>query len=99
MVGRVGGAVRGAAGAERAEEGGAGEAELIELDAPCLDLDELMREQLLLSLPEKRLCKEDCAGLCPQCGANRNEVACGCERNPGDSPFAALAALKRNKNH
>ena len=89
--------VRGVAAPERAEEGEAGAADLIELDAPCLDLDELMREQLLLALPEKRLCREDCAGLCPQCGANRNEAACDCAKNTGDSPFAALAVLKGNR--
>ena len=89
--------VRGtAADAERAEEGEAGAADLIELDEPCLDLDALMREQLLLALPEKRLCREDCAGLCPRCGANRNEAPCGCGRDAIDSPFAALAALKRS---
>ena len=79
----------------RADEAESGEADLIELDEPCLDLDELMREQLLLALPEKRLCREDCAGLCPDCGANRNLSPCGCERKTADSPFAALAALKR----
>jgi uncharacterized protein len=37
-----------------------------------LDLDEIVREQLLLALPMRHLCRKDCQGLCPQCGANLN---------------------------
>ena len=44
-----------------------------------LDLSELALVDLRLSLPTKILCKEDCLGLCPKCGANLNETSCGCE--------------------
>lgn len=44
-----------------------------------LDLGEVVREQLLLAVPLKRLCREDCRGLCPTCGANRNAAACACK--------------------
>jgi len=56
-----------------------------------VDLGEALREQLLLALPMKRLCREDCRGLCPVCGANRNQSTCGCAL-PDDhvSPFAKL---------
>ncbi len=51
---------------------------------PCLgdrlDLDELVRSLVVLSLPMKNLCREDCKGLCPVCGHNLNESDCGCER-------------------
>ena len=71
--------------------------DLIELDGPCLNLDELMREQILLSLPEKRLCRPDCAGLCPECGANRNEAPCACGGSAAHPAFAALAAWAGKK--
>ncbi|MBI4460319.1 MAG: DUF177 domain-containing protein, partial [Acidobacteria bacterium] len=43
-----------------------------------LRLEDAMREQVLLSIPMKNVCRPDCAGLCPQCGQNRNFVQCGC---------------------
>lgn len=56
-----------------------------------LDLGEMVREQLLLTLPMKRLCREDCLGLCPTCGVNRNETPCHCEPpHVSLSPFARL---------
>ncbi|HEY7412086.1 MAG TPA: DUF177 domain-containing protein [Vicinamibacteria bacterium] len=57
-----------------------------------LDLGELLREQLLLELPMKRVCREDCAGLCPTCGTNRNAAACACRAEDEVDP--RLAALK-----
>lgn len=74
-------------------EGEFEESELLELASPCLDLDELARQQLLLALPAKRLCRTDCAGLCPHCGTNRNQSPCGCAQSTVDSPFAVLAKL------
>jgi uncharacterized protein len=57
-----------------------------------VDLGEMVREQVFLALPMKRLCREDCRGLCPTCGANRNALACGCapEVNPQLSPLGAF---------
>jgi uncharacterized protein len=60
-----------------------------------LDLDELAREQLLLALPARQLCREDCKGLCPTCGADLNTQECGCEQQEIDPRWAALAALKK----
>ncbi len=73
--------------------------ETVACETPCIHLDELMRQQLLLALPEKRLCCSDCAGLCPHCGVNRNEEACECSQNAGQSPFAALAGWVAKKRH
>ncbi|MDO5673606.1 MAG: DUF177 domain-containing protein [bacterium] len=70
----------------------------VEYETPCIHLDELMRQQLLLALPQKRLCTNDCAGLCPRCGANRNEEPCECRQDAGRSPFAALAGWKAKKD-
>jgi uncharacterized protein len=54
-------------------------------DEGQLDLAELVREQLLLDVPMKRLCHEGCKGLCPACGANRNVQSCDC-REKGEDP-------------
>jgi uncharacterized protein len=55
-----------------------------------LDLGPAVREQLVLSVPEFALCAEACRGLCPQCGANRNEADCACEVPAVDERWAAL---------
>jgi uncharacterized protein len=64
-------------------------------DGDQLDLGEVVREQIILGLPLKPLCREDCRGLCPTCGRNRNASACGCPplEEPGDPRFEALRKL------
>ena len=58
-----------------------------------LDLEPLARDAVLLELPLATLCAEDCAGLCPTCGANRNTETCDCA--PAVDPrWAALDALR-----
>ena len=52
-----------------------------------------MREQLYLALPMKPLCREDCRGLCAECGANLNLTTCGCARRWEDPRLAGLRAL------
>ena len=63
-----------------------------------IDLQPLIQAALMLDMPNMPLCRPDCAGLCPQCGANLNEGACGCGEDPelaafekAANPFAALA--------
>jgi uncharacterized protein len=58
-----------------------------------IDLGELVHEQLYLALPMKPLCKDDCLGLCPVCGANRNSTPCACEHKWIDPRLAGLKAL------
>ena len=58
-----------------------------------LDLGEIVREQLLLNVPMKNLCREDCQGLCPSCGANRNRTVCGCVVDTVDPRLASLKKL------
>lgn len=58
-----------------------------------VDMIELVREQILLNLPEQVLCKEDCKGLCPKCGADRNLIDCKCEEKEIDPRWAALEDL------
>ena len=59
-----------------------------------LSLEDVLREQVLLSLPVRTLCKPDCKGLCPRCGANRNNQPCSCEVGPSDLRWEALAGLR-----
>ena len=57
-------------------------------------LNEVLREQFYLALPMKPLCREDCAGLCPRCGTNRNTGSCSCVTEPEDPRLAPLRGLK-----
>ncbi len=59
-----------------------------------IDLTELVREQILLNLPEQVFCREDCKGLCDKCGANRNLIDCNCKEKEIDPRWAALKNLK-----
>lgn len=59
-----------------------------------LDLGGWARDALVLSLPDKILCREDCAGLCPVCGGNLNEEPHAHEEREVDSRWAALAELR-----
>jgi len=64
-------------------------------DGDRLDLGEVLREQIFLDLPLKRLCRDDCRGRCPSCGQDKNKVACACPptEEPGDPRLAALRKL------
>jgi uncharacterized protein len=67
-------------------------------EGDAVDLDELVREQILLALPSRHLCHEDCKGLCQKCGANLNDAPCSCEQVEVDPRWAALADLKKDVN-
>jgi len=59
-----------------------------------IDIAEVVREQILLALPDQVFCKEDCKGLCPKCGANRNLIDCKCADDEIDPRWAALKNLR-----
>jgi uncharacterized protein len=59
-----------------------------------LSLEEPIREQLLLAAPQFAICREECRGLCPHCGANWNETQCDCEPVEVDERWAALRNLR-----
>jgi uncharacterized protein len=59
-----------------------------------VDLESILREQIILMLPLKPLCEESCKGLCPHCGANLKRETCNCKTDDVNSPFARLAKLK-----
>lgn len=60
-----------------------------------LDLAAVISEQVLLEIPMKPVCRENCKGLCVQCGADLNERSCGCEPRAIDPRLGALAELKK----
>jgi len=78
-----------AEGDEVAEE----DLDLFPYDGEVVDLEPLFREQFVLAVPFAPLCREDCKGLCPQCGIDRNTSTCSCEP-PIDPRLAALKGLK-----
>jgi len=62
-------------------------------DGEGIELDDLVREELLLAVPVNVLCREDCKGLCPSCGINRNLSDCQCESNEIDFRWQKLKEL------
>ena len=63
-------------------------------DGESIDLDQLVREEIVLATPDQILCREDCKGLCPTCGVDRNSVACECDAAQIDSRWEKLRDLR-----
>ena len=61
-----------------------------------IDLDEILREQIILALPMYPRCTEECRGLCPVCGVNLNQETCNCQRDDVDPRLAVLKTLNKN---
>lgn len=70
------------------------ELDVVYLAEPVVDVYSVLAQQVFLSLPEKRLCRDNCLGLCPECGANLNSCSCDCAKGASTSPFKVLAKLK-----
>lgn len=81
-------------GAEEQHELASDDLNLSIFDGTGIDLDQLVREQILLAKPAHVLCREDCQGLCPVCGADRNTAACKCENQQVDSRWEKLRDLR-----
>lgn len=60
----------------------------------ALDATEVIRQHLLLAMPMAPACRQDCAGLCPHCGADLNDGPCGCEHEDIDPRLAPLKKLR-----
>ncbi len=60
-----------------------------------IDLNPVFHDLVALEEPMKKLCKEDCQGLCPHCGTNKNKHTCTCEVQQGNNPWGALEKLIR----
>lgn len=68
--------------------------EFVIIEGGFLDIDDAVREALILSFPMRLLCSEDCEGLCPKCGKPKREGACGCVEKEIDPRWAVLASLR-----
>jgi DUF177 domain-containing protein len=68
--------------------------EAFAFDGEQLDLGPMVRELVLMELPPAPLCRPDCAGICPVCGADRNVAPCDCEPDPVDPRWAGLEELR-----
>lgn len=65
------------------------------LEGEEIDLEEIIRENIYLSIPLRALCSESCLGLCPHCGKDLNEGNCSCTEGSLDPRFQALETLRR----
>lgn len=71
-----------------------GEAEIGFYANGGLELDDILREQVLLALPMQRVCSDLCRGICPVCGQNRNDAECKCSIESSDDRWGALRKLR-----
>ena len=77
----------------------AAEAEIGYYEGEGLILEDALREQLLLALPLRAVCREDCKGLCSQCGQNLNQAQCNCAEPVEDPRWAALKDIREKLQH
>jgi uncharacterized protein len=66
-------------------------------DGEAIDVDEIVKEQVLLAVPTRMLCRDDCKGICPECGIDKNTGDCACGTNEVDPRWAALKNLTGGK--
>jgi uncharacterized protein len=71
------------------------EAEIGYYKGDGIELDDVLREQVLLAVPLKSLCREDCRGLCPHCGKNLNQEKCSCSEEVEDPRWEALKEIRK----
>lgn len=77
----------------------AAEAEVSYYQGEGLRLEEVLQEQVLLALPLKAICRDDCQGLCPHCGQNLNLQQCGCAEPVEDPRWSALKDIRSKLDH
>lgn len=87
---------------EEPETGGSAEVEIGEAETAIhfyegsgIELGEILREEILLRLPMRKVCGPECKGICPQCGRNRNREACGCGVQLADPRWSALQEIAK----
>jgi uncharacterized protein len=71
------------------------EAEMGFYEGDGVELNDALREYVLLALPMQRVCNDNCKGICPVCGQNRNQKDCGCHTEATDDRWAALKQLSK----
>src|SRR4030095_825858 len=67
-------------------------------DGETIDVDEIVREQILLALPDRALCNDDCKGICSNCGTDLNSGNCNCESSEIDPRWEALKKFKNGNS-
>ena len=77
---------------------GTGDVDVFEIVGDQIDLAPAVREHIVLELPDDILCRDDCAGICPVCGADRNTTDCECDTTVRDDRWAILDQLKPDEN-
>lgn len=70
--------------------------DVILFDDTSIEIDDIVANNFLMNIEGKYLCKEDCKGLCPECGADLNEGDCGCTRDDIDPRWAALVDIMKD---
>ncbi len=81
--------------AEADDDGEGDSVDVWHLEGQALDLVRLVQEFVLLQIPLKPICRPECRGLCPRCGADRNRAACGCDLRGEDPRLAPLSELRK----
>jgi uncharacterized protein len=71
-----------------------GDDDAFQIEGDQIDLAPAIREYVLLEVPDGPLCRDDCAGICPVCGADRNETVCACDTSVRDERWSALDGLR-----
>lgn len=84
--------------AERAVELSEEDLDLSVFDGEAIDIDALVTEEILLAVPDHLLCQDDCKGICPQCGIDRNSADCGCDNTEVDPRWSGLKELVDRKS-
>jgi uncharacterized protein len=72
--------------------------QVVTTEEPEIVIDSEIRETILIDLPVRALCRENCKGICASCGKNRNTTACSCEQTPGDPRWNALKEFPFKKS-
>ncbi len=75
-------------------DGDGNDPDAFEITGDQIDMTSAVREYVLLELPDGPLCREDCAGICPVCGTDRNTGSCDCDTSVRDERWAALDGLR-----
>ncbi len=75
------------------------EAEISYYEGQGVLLEDVLREQVLLAVPLKAICREDCKGLCPHCGRNLNQGSCSCNVTQEEPRWAALKDIRSKLAH
>ena len=83
--------------AQQADELTEADLDLSIFDGQVIDIDELVTEELLLAVPDHVLCNDNCKGICPVCGVDRNSVGCECQTAEVDPRWAGLKELVDGK--